>query len=558
MSFRSLILLALLSAAAFLVSLGACSDRDGPTGPAPSTPSFSQEDNDDDEVEEEDAEERIEDLIKALFPEPEEEQADDLFEEIEDLVGDGEFAAARDLTFQLVDLTLNTDLLEPEDLTKEEAEAELLDLLLDFVGVDGGAQMVGPAGAQFVTQQADAAVDIPPGAVDDDIVVVIMRINVNDPEDCLPTNRPQREGCYEFATDPPMTFNLDVRVEICFDTSGLTEEQEDLARLYQFDPGDPNVRALPNRPTSLVDCTGFVANAPTKPLGRLAKAAWAGFQRVVGSLVSPPPLYAADQGLGGLTRSFSRIGWGGSSLLVYGPSLTPLVAGFRTENEETLAADEGHFVTVVDGPTWAGLAAGGPGGFGDYDALVFGDGTGSIANAVSNSAAWGGVVTGRVVVSAVHSGIHQCDLTLVACQNVNAEQFHNPEARTFIRQAINWAALGTTTGAYVALDFRASGAGDPPGVSIGFLDGIGNFEAIGPDPNITFLSKEDSVEVTNPGHPIVAGLDGDDFSGWFASYHQLFNSVPAAFSTVAEGFRRVDPSVPANPLTNFPVIVVRP
>lgn len=569
--------LLLLVGATLVVSLGACSDGGSATGPATFTPSF-DEDATKEELEE--LQERIEELIEALFPEPEFEEAKELFETTSELVDKGEgseaeVADARDVMFELVVLTLGTDLLEPEELglTKEEAQAELFDTLFEFVGleaagvdpailsgdVDGAVQVVDSDGGEVVSEQEEAAADFPEGALDEPALVVIRRVDVADASDCLPTNRPQAEGCYEFSTEPPQTFNVDVRVEMCFDTSDFTQEQIDRSRIYQFDEGDSNIRALENAQATLINCTEFQANASPSRLGSLAKASWTTFQRLVGPWFSPPSLHAADTGLGGLTDSFSRFGWAGSSVLIYGPSLTPLDATRgRTDNEETLATGEGHFVTVVDGSTWVGLNATGPGGFGDFDVLVFGDGPGDLSAAESNTATWGGVVTGPAVVSAIHAGFHQCDLSLDQCLDQNAEQFQNPEARTLIRQAINWAGLGTTTGAYISLDEQFQSAGDP-GVSIDFLNGIGDFEAVGFDPLIVEDPKFDEVVITQSAHPVVAGLTGADLSNWFASYHQLFSSVPAGFTTVAEGFRRVDTSENSeDEATNFPVIVVRP
>ncbi|MBI4520249.1 MAG: hypothetical protein HY701_05400 [Gemmatimonadetes bacterium] len=553
--------------ASLLVVLAGCADRGGESPTEP--PGFgSVPDNAAIQA-------QINTLINQLFPQPERREANQLFAQVMRGMASQNVGAAQTNATALINLGLATELNDPPGPeTTAEGLCRLIRLLMQFVGQDVSGidpescaelladpsvtvEAVGSDGGTVVTEDEFAGVQFPDGAVDQLVLVTIQEI---DEEPCLPTARPQRKGCYEFNTVPEVgAFNVDVLVGVCLDAGDLTEAQEDRFRLYRFDADeeDANVEALPNAFVDFVDCSDYVAALDPNLVTRLARAAWKGVRRPLARWLGARTLVAADLGLGGLAGEFSRIGWAGSSVLVYGPSLTPLTL-VRTDNEETLAADEGHFVTVVDGATWAGLSATGPGGFGDYDVLVFGDGTGSLANATLNAATWGGVVTGRVVVSAVHAGFHQCDMTLASCLDLNAEQWHNPEARTFIRQAINWVALGTTTGAYVALDVQFSGAGNPPGVPIAFLNGIGDFKAVGLDPNIAFLSKEDSVVVTEPGHPIVAGLDGDDFSGWFASYHQLLSSVPAAFSTVAEGFRRVDPSNPNNPLVAFPVIVVRP
>jgi len=93
------------------------------------------------------------------------------------------------------------------------------------------------------------------------------------------------------------------------DADQLSHEQQDELLLHKFDPNNPTagVIALPNVAAGfLTNCGSFAFARPeANPAVRLASAGWGTLLR----LLSPEPLYAAHKGLGGLTGSFSQVGW---------------------------------------------------------------------------------------------------------------------------------------------------------------------------------------------------------------------------------------------------------
>ncbi len=181
-------------------------------------------------------------------------------------------------------------------------------------------QVVGAGGGTVTTPEKFAGVEIPAGALDNDVTIIIARVNTAEGP-CLPTDFQQFEGCYRYDTDPDLRevqnsgldqFNVNVIVGVC-----LVPESADQVnlQLYKFDPeADETPVALPSVAETFLDCVGFNGGEPIGGLAPrwlrdLAGTGWRAVQRHVGPWFSPPPLVAGDNGLGGLTGSFSRIGW---------------------------------------------------------------------------------------------------------------------------------------------------------------------------------------------------------------------------------------------------------
>lgn len=144
----------------------------------------------------------------------------------------------------------------------------------------------------------------------DNVVVTIERVDVEDLDGpCIPRDLPQAEGCYRFTTSPDVgDFALDVTAGICVEVPS-TDEQFSAAQLFKVEePVDqvPLITPLRNAPAGFVTCDGFAAaNAGHGPVVNFAR----GLLRRVGSWLAPTSAFAAHVGAGGLTGSFSRIGW---------------------------------------------------------------------------------------------------------------------------------------------------------------------------------------------------------------------------------------------------------
>jgi len=140
----------------------------------------------------------------------------------------------------------------------------------------------------------------------DNVVVTIERIDVADLDGpCIPRDLPQAEGCYRFKTSPDVgLFNTDVTVGICVEVPD-GDIHHAAAQLFSLEEDDSRaVTPLPNAAAPFVTCEGFASARSSSALGLFAR----GLVHRVGAWLVPPA-YAAHVGAGGLTGSFSRIGW---------------------------------------------------------------------------------------------------------------------------------------------------------------------------------------------------------------------------------------------------------
>ena len=178
---------------------------------------------------------------------------------------------------------------------------------------DCAEQTVTNAGATFTTNTGFAGALFPAGWLPigfDQVVVTIERVTVRNSDEnvfnrCIPFNQDQFEGCYRFRTSPSVgNFAQLVTVGVCL-TLPESDPRHATLQLFSLEEPigeSPNIRALPNVPAPFVHCEGFASAASrANPFLNLA--------RQLGKWVSPSSLFAAHTGAGGLTGSFSRIGW---------------------------------------------------------------------------------------------------------------------------------------------------------------------------------------------------------------------------------------------------------
>jgi len=152
----------------------------------------------------------------------------------------------------------------------------------------------------------------------DNVVVTIERVPVDNSGEgtlgpCLPFGKQQFEGCYRFTTNPPVgRFAQLVTVGICVELPE-SDPRHDGVELFSVEEpvtSESPVTRLPNAPAPFVTCESFSsAGAPPAGFFGFARSGWRTLSREVASWLSPRSLLAAHVGAGGLTGSFSRIGW---------------------------------------------------------------------------------------------------------------------------------------------------------------------------------------------------------------------------------------------------------
>jgi len=167
---------------------------------------------------------------------------------------------------------------------------------------DCGEAVIGTGGGTVIVTSGLAGAFFPPGALPATVTVFVAQTPTSPTAPCLPVDLVQRGGCFTFRTDPgPTTFTVPVTVGICVEIVAWTQQELSLLHLMQVDlvANQPVMTTLPNAPAPFLTC-----DAP-HPLG-LGPRVLDRLRR----LVVPAPLYAAHLGVGGLTGSFSTIGWG--------------------------------------------------------------------------------------------------------------------------------------------------------------------------------------------------------------------------------------------------------
>jgi hypothetical protein len=272
----------------------------------------------------------IEAQIRALFPTGASTQ-DAALAQIADIrqqIALSATAQARSKTLALVDFTLTSfregKLVGGTSAAAGNAASRLVNSLYSLVGMsppnlpdgtlsnDGAAKIVGPEGALIVTPSGAAGVQIPPGAISEQVLVTVTRLPAPPTPGTgpLPTTLKQYPPYYDFSTFPAVPqFGDSVRVGVCQVTdpsSPLYAPEVAHDRLRLAHAVGTSVEILERVGVSdFLRCTNVTASVSPSGGWRTALSVLA--QRVIGR-VTPVSLYAAHGGLGGKVRSFSPFG----------------------------------------------------------------------------------------------------------------------------------------------------------------------------------------------------------------------------------------------------------
>lgn len=268
----------------------------------------------------------INQLIDALFPDPDTAAAHTLFADTKSSLAQGDTTDARQSASDLLELAAATTLNDPPGA---QGYSDLIDVLAEFVGItppdidpslldtdgDDGTVAFALDGQDnlILTEERFAGTFIEDEDLNEDLVIVIERLTEDEQDELeggeclpLPASIEQKEGCYQFDRFPEGAFQELVEVGVC----QVTPLEEDF-QLHKFETADEGVVALPNVDFPQLDCTDFtVARSGDSPLPvRWARAAWSATGGAALEWLGPRPLHAVDAGFGGSTLDFSRIGW---------------------------------------------------------------------------------------------------------------------------------------------------------------------------------------------------------------------------------------------------------
>ncbi len=206
------------------------------------------------------------------------------------------------------------------------------------------------------------------------------------------------------------------------------------------------------------------------------------------------------------------------------------VFGGASSLEAVEAAALGFTVDVVNAATWGAMTTA---QFQSYDAIILGDPLCAeddtpLAPAVANRAVWGPGVTGNVIVIGSDPAVHP------------------PSGGDILtRSGIDFAAAGSTTGAYITLSCYYRYA--PSGTPVPLLDVFGAFTVIG--------KSVDDVHIVAT-HPALSGITDTLLSGWDQSTHEGFESWPG-FLPLAINQEIGSPFVASDGTSGAPYIIAR-
>ena len=303
-------------------------------------------------------------LLHALLSQPDKRDANQLFARVKAEAAGGDAEASQAAMFELLDLVLNAELQEPEDMTAGDALSELTDLLFEYVGLeppsidpedfdneDAVVEVVTEDGGTTTTESGNAGVVVPAGAVEEDVLITIRRI---DKDPCLPVDLAQLADCYEYERFPAGDFELPVTVVMCFDPGIYVEPQLSRFLLHKTDPEEPGevvqvLQAVPDGDLPAdVDCEGQVtASAESGWLGSFARNPLKTVRDGLAAVFVPRPLVASvavagtPKRLGGSSGSFTDIG---AAL----PSEMEKTAGDNQTGEAGQEVEIAPVVTVTD------------------------------------------------------------------------------------------------------------------------------------------------------------------------------------------------------------------
>jgi len=181
---------------------------------------------------------------------------------------------------------------------------------------------VGAAAQDVIAPSLRAAVHFDAGSFSQNVELVLQKV-VTDGKTtvCHITDLRQLDDCYDISITPNIPLNAGhlARVEICLALDPASPDA--VAKdpfLVKSEPGVPGVVELVEAGNTLIVCPGYPSVPPPPTITRrrsernwfdLAGAGW----RLIRGFFEPQPLHAAglviDEGLGGLTGSFSHFGF---------------------------------------------------------------------------------------------------------------------------------------------------------------------------------------------------------------------------------------------------------
>ncbi len=272
----------------------------------------------------------IQSLLADLFPSPVLSSAALFyFGGIEDAVNTGRLSRARRNANLLIAAALRAHQLgilndPPGPTTTEEALAHLIELLLEFVGLtppdippdaltpEGAFAPCGPRGCQVLTGTEFAGVNVPKGALDQDVFIVIRRLDDFNPP--LDTYLDQYPLFYSFSTIPETALHRDVLVGLCVvDPPDPFAPSPTVAARLRLAHDHNGVQILPLANALFLDCTGAetesqeIGDLPRwlRPVARLVFPAGDYLRPVAERLLNPRPALANPGKLGAAASSFS-------------------------------------------------------------------------------------------------------------------------------------------------------------------------------------------------------------------------------------------------------------
>lgn len=185
---------------------------------------------------------------------------------------------------------------------------------LCFGSTECGEGTAGPAGATIVSQNQDAGVLVPAGALANTVTLLVSQSSTGP---CLPLNLLQSGTCFNFVTSPPGQFLTNVTVAICVDLDAfgtIPTSHRPWFVLHRLDvvANQPVVTPLPNASAAFLPCNGKETVGPPaigmSGVDRWLALAKAGAHHLV-EFFTPRKAYAFHLGVGGSTCCFSQIGW---------------------------------------------------------------------------------------------------------------------------------------------------------------------------------------------------------------------------------------------------------
>jgi hypothetical protein len=274
----------------------------------------------------------IEAQIRALFPSGASLQGAALTQiaDIRQQIALSATAQAHSKTLTLVDFTMTSfrdgKLVGGTSATAGNAASRLVNALYQLVGMDapnlpdgalsndGAAKVVGPEGALVVTPSGAAGVQIPAGALDQQVLVTVTRLPAPSTPGTgpLPTSLKQYPPYYDFSTFPAVTqFGDSVRVGVCqvTDPSSAFYPPEPHDRLRLAHTVGSSIEILDRVGVNdFLRCTNVSASRSTRTDRNGWHAVLLAIRDNAIGLLRPASLYAAHGGLGGKVKSFSPFG----------------------------------------------------------------------------------------------------------------------------------------------------------------------------------------------------------------------------------------------------------